>query len=116
VTGTKPRLRQASALPATLKDDRATLTLTTNIQADNVTTSFGWTLKRHAQATASCLFFSDRTKILKFNGNRTLHTFGSHPTPQANLSGSQKSAILPTHFIGNRENKSKFDNLKNVNA
>ena len=107
VPGSKPH-----TLPATLKDDRATLTLKTNIQADNVTTSFGSTLKRHRRATASCLFFSDRTKILKFNGNNTLHTFGSHPTPQAKPSGSQKSAILPTHFKSYRENKSIFGNHK----
>jgi hypothetical protein len=102
-------------VPATLKDDRATLTQTINIQADSVTTSFGWTLKRHARTNASCLFFPNRTKILKFNGNRTLHTFGSHPNPQANQSGSQKSAILPTHFKSYRENKSIFGNHKTSN-
>jgi hypothetical protein len=72
-------------------------------------------IKATRTATASCLFFSDRTKILKFNGNRTLHTFGSHPNPQANQSGSQKSAILPTHFKSYRENKSIFGNHKTSN-
>jgi hypothetical protein len=49
-------------LPATLKD-RATLTLTTNIQADKVTTSFSWTLKRHARRPLRVYFFPTAQKF-----------------------------------------------------
>jgi hypothetical protein len=55
------------SLPASVKNDTATLTQTTNIQADNYFDHFGQTKFRNGNPTASCFnFFSTAQKKLKF--------------------------------------------------
>jgi hypothetical protein len=84
-------------LPATLKDDRTTLTQWTEIQTDKYLDSIVQTTGRPLMPTASCFnFFPTAQKNLKFYASPHWHICLCPPTAQANAGAKSKEPILPS--------------------
>lgn len=85
-------------VPATLKDDRTTLTHWTEIQTDNNLDNIVQTTGRHLMPTASCSNFSPTAqKNLKFTARPHWHICLCPPTAIANAGAKAKALILPAH-------------------
>jgi len=87
-------------LPATLKDDRTTLTQWTEIQTDNNRDSIVQTTGRLLMPTASCFnFLPTAQKKLKFYCQRTFGTFAFAANAQANTMAKAKEPNFPRAFF-----------------
>jgi hypothetical protein len=83
-------------LPATLKDDRTTLTQWTEIQTDSNLDSIVQTTGRQLMPTASCFnFFPTAQKNLKFYCQHTFGTFAFVANAQSDTMAKAKEPNFP---------------------